>query len=131
MLTVAVGLAVKDNSVFMGKRQAVDPDSPGLWEFPGGKVEEGESISQALQREFMEELDVEIEVGAHFLSLNWRYPERNVQLEFYFVTILNEASFKLNAHDEHRWISLEDFFTVEVLEANKLVLQELSKTLTR
>ncbi|MBI2153164.1 MAG: (deoxy)nucleoside triphosphate pyrophosphohydrolase [Candidatus Rokubacteria bacterium] len=55
----------------------------GFWEFPGGKVRPGETLSECVRREVMEELGVEISVGEKIETVTWRYPERTVVLHFF------------------------------------------------
>ncbi|MDB5038509.1 MAG: hydrolase [Bacteriovoracaceae bacterium] len=110
----------------MGRRQAAD-DSPGLWEFPGGKVEEGEAPEDALRREFREEIECEIVSAKLFKQFEWTYPKRTVELYFFLITLASEdaSKMKLNAHDELKWFSLEEALKVPILAANKSVIERL------
>jgi 8-oxo-dGTP diphosphatase len=79
---VAAGLVFRDGKLLITQRHA-DDHLGGLWEFPGGKRESGESFEQCLRREIMEELGCEVEVGERIDSINHDYPEKSVRLEFY------------------------------------------------
>lgn len=111
----------------MGRRQSTDAFSPGFWEFPGGKVETGESPEEALEREFGEELGCRILKAASFERFEWKYPHRLVDLHFYLVDLdLKEpCEMKLHAHDELRWFDLTEVKDVPILPANEKIIDKL------
>jgi len=85
ILVSAVALIDKDGRILIAKR----PDGKsmaGLWEFPGGKVEAGESVDTALARELAEELGVSVEASARFMTLEHDYADKQVLLDVYRVT---------------------------------------------
>lgn len=82
-VNVAVGILMKDNGdVLLGQRPAGKPYA-GYWEFPGGKVEQGEDIVAALKREFMEELGIQITHAEPWCCVEYIYPHAHVRLHFY------------------------------------------------
>lgn len=82
-IDVAVGILMRENGeVLLGQRPEGKP-YPGYWEFPGGKVESGESIEAALKREFMEELDVMILSQEPWCCVEHVYPHAHVRLHFF------------------------------------------------
>ncbi len=82
-INVAVGILMKPNGdVLLGQRPEGKPYA-GYWEFPGGKVEEGEDILDALKREFMEELGVQIVSAQPWCGVEYIYPHAHVRLHFY------------------------------------------------
>jgi mutator protein MutT len=81
-IEVAAGLIFRSGKLLITQRHA-DSHLGGLWEFPGGKREPGESFEQCLARELREELGVEVSVGELFESVTHAYPEKTVHLKFY------------------------------------------------
>lgn len=82
-VNVAVGILMKSNGdVLLGQRPEGKPYA-GYWEFPGGKVEQDESILEALKREFMEELGVQIVSAEPWCGVEYIYPHAHVRLHFY------------------------------------------------
>lgn len=82
-IDVAVGILMKPNGdVLLAERPAGKP-YPGYWEFPGGKVEPGESILEALKREFVEELGMSILAAEPWCGVEYVYPHAHVRLHFY------------------------------------------------
>lgn len=82
-IDVAVGILMRENGeVLLGRRPKGKP-YPGYWEFPGGKVEPGESIESALKREFIEELDVTILSQDPWCCVEHVYPHAHVRLHFF------------------------------------------------
>ena len=80
--TIGVGVIWKDGKILIGRRRD-DQMLGGLWEFPGGKREPGETFEQCLRRELVEELGIEVEVGALLEEITHEYPERCVRLQFF------------------------------------------------
>jgi len=74
-----------------------------LWEFPGGKVEAGESLQMALQREIQEELGIKIRVNDEFLTLDYDYPTKSVRLHFFNCTVLEGDPQPIDVTDL-RWV---------------------------
>lgn len=82
-IDVAVGILIRENGdVLLGERPRGKPYA-GYWEFPGGKVEPGESIETALKREFMEELGIAILSAEPWCGVEYRYPHAHVRLHFF------------------------------------------------
>ena len=91
MTTIVVAAAVveRDGRVLVTRRQP-GVHLEGLWEFPGGKCEAGETLDACLRREMREELDVEVTVGAELFSVSHDYPDRRVELHFLSCELLGE-----------------------------------------
>ncbi len=84
---MVAGLVFRDGRLLITQRRAGD-HLGGLWEFPGGKLEPGESAAEGLRRELREELGIDAQVGERLGLVEHRYPERNVRLEFFRCTLL-------------------------------------------
>ncbi len=96
-----------------------------LWEFAGGKREEGETDEECLIRECREELDVEITVGGLLLETFHRYPEYDVDIKFFSAEIVSGEP-KLLVHETLRWAGPEDFDGLEFCPADREILKLLS-----
>ncbi|MFC6038874.1 (deoxy)nucleoside triphosphate pyrophosphohydrolase [Paenisporosarcina macmurdoensis] len=85
---------------------------PNLWEFPGGKIEEGESHETALIREIQEELNIQIEVGENVEDTYFEYEDFTIQLTSYFASI-NSGEMKATEHAELRWVTIDKLIDLE------------------
>ena len=109
-ISIVAAIIRRADQILITKR----PDNvhlAGLWEFPGGKVESGESLEAALHREIREELGVEITVDREFFSVAHEYPDKSVHLHFFDCTILQGEPQPLEVADL-RWVKaaeLDDF----------------------
>ena len=86
LVHIAVGVVVNNNAEVLVARRAKHLHQGGLWEFPGGKLEPGETVEQALVRELQEELSIRAEVFAPLLSIAHDYGDKKVLLDAWLVT---------------------------------------------
>ncbi|MBQ6912547.1 MAG: (deoxy)nucleoside triphosphate pyrophosphohydrolase [Bacteroidales bacterium] len=99
------------------------------WEFPGGKMEEGETPEQALIREIHEELDARISVDKFLYTVEWDYPQFHLTMHCYLSSLLDEA-LHLNEHEAARWLGKEELHSVNWLPADVSLLPLIAKELS-
>ena len=98
------------------------------WEWPGGKVEEGELPEQALVREIREELDTEIRVDKYLCTIDWDYPKFHLTMHCYMCSLLTEA-LHLNEHEAARWLTAGTLRSVRWLPADDQLLPRIEREL--
>ena len=124
-IEVVAAIIVKDRKVFATQRGY--GEWKDFWEFPGGKIDAGETPEEALCREIKEELDTEIAVGELFTTIDYDYPTFHITMHCYLCTIEN-GSLTLLEHEAAKWLSLEQLDSVTWLPADLLVIAELQKS---
>ena len=100
----------------------------GWWEFPGGKIEAGETPQEALKREIREELDTLVEVGNLIACVEYDYPEFHLSMDCFWCTIL-KGNLHLNEAEDARWLTKENLMSVKWLPADLEVLEVISKSI--
>jgi 8-oxo-dGTP diphosphatase len=116
MITVAAAIISANGKVFIAKRKPPGR-MPGLWEFPGGKVEEGETPEDCLKRELHEELDIDVVVGDHVGTNLHEYDFYTVELMVYRTKIVT-GEIKLNDHADMAWVSADEIGEFELAPAD-------------
>ena len=100
----------------------------GGWEFPGGKIEAGESPEKALIREIKEELDVEIDVKELFDTVEYDYPDFHLTMHC-FISSLKTREIVLNEHEDARWLRKDKLDSVDWLPADEELIVKIKKSL--
>ena len=108
------------------QRPANDPQLPEMWEFPGGKIESGESEIEALKREIREELALEIEVGEALTTSRWSYPRFYIELIPFLCTTTSTNLHPID-HQSVKWTSLDALMALNWAPADVPIVEELIK----
>lgn len=119
MIEVVAGIIYKDDKFLIAKRN-LKKSQGGLWEFPGGKVELGETYENALIREIKEEFNADIIVNEFVGENIHHYPEKDIKLLFYKATLLSNQ-IELLEHEDYKWITKKEKDNYEFAEADKIV----------
>ena len=101
-------------------------DFKGGWEFPGGKIEEGETSEQALKREIMEELDTEISVGELIDTIEYDYPQFHLSMDCFWCEIVS-GNLVLKEHEAARWLTKKQLNDVKWLPADVTLIEKIGK----
>ena len=100
------------------------------WEFPGGKMEAGESPEEALVREIREELSADIAIDRFLSTIEWDYPEFHLTMHCFLCSLIGEA-LHLNEHEAARWLGKEELDQVRWLPADVQLLPQIEQELKR
>lgn len=121
-IEVVAAIIQKDDRIFATQRGY--GDFKDWWEFPGGKIEAGETPEEALVREIREELSADIGIDKFLCTVEYDYPKFHLTMHCYLCSLLTEG-LHLNEHEAARWLTKDDLHSVKWLPADEIVIEEL------
>jgi 8-oxo-dGTP diphosphatase len=126
MQTVTAAILIRDEKVFIGQRKS-GKQMANLWEFPGGKLEEGETPQECLVREMREEFGIEVATREYFGESLYHYEHGAIRLLAYLVDWTG-GEMKSIDHQDCRWVAFNDLEGYEFVPADLPFVQKLRKT---
>ena len=123
-INVVAAIIIKDGSLFATQRGY--GEWKDWWEFPGGKIEQGETPEEALKREIREELTTEICIEEFLCTVEYDYPKFHLTMHCYICSLLTEA-LHLNEHEAARWLKNDELDSVKWLPADVKVVERLKE----
>ena len=124
-ILVTAGIIIDGDRILVCQRHR--SDSYGLqWEFPGGKVRDGEDLKGSLQRELVEELAIEADVGEEVFRLRHRYPDRYVEVVFFLVPAYR-GTVRNRVFEAIAWVRRQDLTTYDFLEADRELVKRIAR----
>ncbi len=117
MITVVAALIKKNNKYLIARRSTGSEIVLGKWEFPGGKVDKGESEEHAIEREIKEEFEMDIKAIKFITNNICEYPTKTIDLRLYECEYLS-GDFKLHDHSEYKFVNKEDIIKMELCPAD-------------
>lgn len=123
---VVAAIIIHDNKIFATQRGY--GEFKDGWEFPGGKIEPGETPQEALAREIKEELDIEIEVKDFLETVEYDYPEFHLSMDCFFC-VIRSGELVLKEHEAAKWLTVETLDSVGWLPADKGLVEGIREYL--
>jgi len=120
---VIASIIRKDGKYLLAQRAKKD-FIYGKWEFPGGKMEEGETEQECLQRELKEEFSIHAHIGNYFCSSYFEHKGNMIEMRAYFVDTFS-GEFILHEHQQINWVSLHELSSYDVPDPDKPIIQKL------
>lgn len=125
-IEVVAAIMYNEKTVFSAERGTGFLE--GYFEFPGGKIEEGETHQEALKRELQEELEIETEVKDYVMTVEHQYENFHLTMHLYNVKI-KAGTIQLHCHKSYRWLTKEELYTVNWAPADIPPLKQVEENL--
>lgn len=125
-IRVVAAIIQRDNYIFATQRGY--GDFKDGWEFPGGKIEEGESPEHAIAREIKEELNADIIVGDLLITVEHDYPNFHLSMDCFWAELAPDSEMELLEHEAAKWLSIDEIDTVDWLPADIKVVEAIKES---
>ena len=119
-----VAAVIKKDNLFLVANRSFEANSAGIWEFPGGKVEEEETFASALIREIEEELSLKIQVGNKITSIDLKGSDKHISVHYFYALIVS-GQITLNVHSEFKWVERDQLSSFKYIDGDRYVLKHL------
>lgn len=123
---VAAVICNEDNKILIAQRN-LKKSQGGLWEFPGGKIEQGETKEQAIIREIKEEMNLDIKVEKYLAEKTFEYPEKVINLIALKCRIIS-GKIMLNEHEDVKWINKDEFKQFDFAPADSFIVENIRRS---
>ena len=124
-IEVVAGIIEYDGKILCMERAQGKYDYVSFkWEFPGGKIEVGETKEEALKRELREEMEMDIDIISHFLDVHHEYPDFTMNM-YSFKCIAKNKDFKMNVHNDFKWLNKEDLLSLDWAAADLPIVTKI------
>lgn len=127
MIEVTAAVIIEKGKVLIAQR-AENQKMAGKWEFPGGKVEQGETYEECLKREISEELGIKIEIESLFVENIYRYDSGTIKLIAYKARYI-EGEYDLSVHNQIKWVKPDELDNYDFAPADILIIKKLKEEL--
>lgn len=121
-INVVAAIIVKDNTVLVTQRGY--GDYKDWWEFPGGKIEKGETSEEALIREIKEELDADIIIDQYLCTVEHDYPEFHIKMDCYVCSLVS-GDITLKEHEAAKWLTIDEMYSIDLLPIDIKTVEKL------
>ena len=126
MINVVAAVIKDDNGKILITQWNLKKSQWGLWEFPGGKIEQGETREEAIIREIKEELTIDIKVDSYFDEKVFNYPEKDINLIALECKKIN-GDIKLLEHEDYKWVNSSELENFEFAPAAIFIVEKLKR----
>ncbi len=127
MIEISMAIVVHNDKILIAQRKK-GKHQEFMWEFPGGKLEAGETLQQCVAREFMEEFEKPIDVGSFFMDNTYQYADKgSFHLNAFWATCTDDTIPQLLEHEDARWVSVDEFDKFTFCPADIPFIEELKQ----
>ena len=120
-----VSAIIKHNKKILTTRRSYG-EFKNMWEFPGGKMELGETRGEALRREIKEELELDVDISDYLTTVDYDYSSFHLKMHC-FICVICGGELRLNSHNDAKWTTLEELSELNWVPADILVIENLRK----